>query len=60
MKKIKEEIMKLDKVIRNGCGNIVEKSQSSRISTVGIVSAQKEISHIDLNDSHLEPKEQER
>lgn len=60
MKKIKDEISKLDKIIRNGCGSIIEKSQSSRISTLGIVSGQKEISHIDINDTHLEPKEEEK
>jgi hypothetical protein len=45
--KINEEISKLDKIIRNGCGNIVEKPATSRIKSEISATDHKEISQIE-------------
>ena len=44
--KINEEITKLDKIIKNGCGNIVEKPPTSRIKSEISFLEQKELSSI--------------
>lgn len=33
LQKINDELSKLDKIIKNGCGNIVEKPATSRIKS---------------------------
>lgn len=55
LQKINEEIAKLDKIIKNGCGNVVEKPPSSRIKTESFF-AEKEISQIQLQESAIHPK----
>lgn len=56
MQKINQEILKLDRVIKNGCGNIVEKSQSSRLSSPFPEAGQKELSELGLHQSTVEER----
>jgi Tfp pilus assembly protein PilP len=46
LQKINDELNKLDKIIKNGCGNIVEKPATSRIKSEICVVEHKEISQI--------------
>lgn len=51
LQKINDEIFKLDKIIKNGCGNIVEKPATSRIKSEISAAEHKELSHIEQQQS---------
>ena len=53
LRKITDEIGKLDKVIKNGCGNIVEKPPTSRIRVEASSLTQREFSQIEIEESRL-------
>ena len=53
LRKITDEIGKLDKVIKHGCGNIVEKPPTSRIRVEASSMTQREFSQIEIEESRL-------